>query len=51
MAHTPIDPLRLRIFSELNLQLSHRGIEKETIHETSSSFPSPTHSTLKPPTS
>jgi hypothetical protein len=31
----PIDPLRLRIFSELNLQLSHPSIPKSLLNETS----------------
>ena len=46
--HTPIGPLRMRIFSELNLELSHHGIEKETMHETSSLSPL---SFLPPPSS
>ncbi|KAH6883309.1 hypothetical protein BKA58DRAFT_435054 [Alternaria rosae] len=31
----PLDPLRLRIFSELNLQLSHPSIPKSLLNETS----------------
>jgi len=34
MSPHPIDPLRIRIFSELNLQLGHHGIEKDLMNET-----------------
>jgi hypothetical protein len=32
MTPQPIDPLRMRIFSELNIHLGHHGIEKEAMH-------------------
>jgi hypothetical protein len=36
MPNKPIDPLRMRIFSELNIQLAQHGIDKEIMNEASS---------------
>ncbi|EOA86582.1 uncharacterized protein SETTUDRAFT_19097 [Exserohilum turcica Et28A] len=35
MANKPIDPLRMRLFSELNIQLAPHCIDKDTMNETS----------------
>jgi hypothetical protein len=50
MTPQPIDPLRMRIFSELNINLGHHGVEKELMHGVASTYSPPTPITPFSPT-